>query len=96
MEVVVRVVVSEAAAPVPWGCVCAYTWSGFAGRQVRNGPRPDCGADHTAVDRSGAMGSAEGLALTFVDADGRPAAGVWSIDQNRWLSPGMQAVGPGS
>ena len=38
------------APPIPFGCICAYTWSPMPGRQVRNGAILSCAADHTAVD----------------------------------------------
>ena len=38
--------VRTAPAPIPVGCICAYTWSFTARRLVRNGPLANCPADH--------------------------------------------------
>lgn len=44
--------VRTAPAPIPMGCICAYTWawSPVATQLVRNGPLKACTADHAAVD----------------------------------------------
>jgi hypothetical protein len=43
--------VTTAPPPIPYGCICAYTWhSAYDGRAVRNSPVKACPADHSAVD----------------------------------------------
>jgi hypothetical protein len=49
--------VKTAPAPIPFGCICAYTWSVLESRQVRNSPVASCPADHTEIDKAAAAAS---------------------------------------
>jgi hypothetical protein len=42
--------VKQAAPPIPYGCICAYTWGFLEARLVRNGPISSCPADHAVID----------------------------------------------
>jgi hypothetical protein len=44
------IAVTRAAAPIPPGCICSYTWGGGPARLVRNGALASCPADHAEID----------------------------------------------
>ena len=42
--------VAKAPPPIPFGCICSYTWAALPGRLARNGALASCPADHSEVD----------------------------------------------
>jgi hypothetical protein len=44
------VTVTVAPPPIPFGCICSYTWRCDGPGVVRNGALASCSADHSAVD----------------------------------------------